>query len=293
MQAAVKMGRPRMWRRYLLSGIAAWLAMATPASAFIAYVSNEKGNTVSVIDTDKWVVTSTIKVGQRPRGIEFTRDGKFVMVAVGDDDTIQVIDAATQQVVDTLPSGPDPELFIQDAAGKILYVANENDNTVTVIDLEKRARVGDIQVGVEAEGMAISPDGKILINTSETTNMAHFIDTATRQIVANVLVDARPRFAEFKRDSSELWVSSGIGGTVSIIDPAKRVITGKIEFNVPGLRRQAIQPVGIGITKDGKTAFIALGPANRIAVVDPISHAVTKYLLVGERAWPTGFPAHP
>jgi PQQ-dependent catabolism-associated beta-propeller protein len=160
---------------------------------------------------------------------------------------------------------------------------------VTIIDLEKRVRVGDIQVGVEPEGMAISPDGKILINTSETTNMAHFIDTTTRQIVANVLVDARPRFAEFKHDSSELWVSSEIGGTVSVIDPEKRVIKDKISFNIPGLRREAIQPVGISITGDGKTAFIALGPANRIAVVDAASHAVTKYLLVGQRVWHMAF----
>ena len=106
-----------MWRRYLLFGITAWLAAAAPSWAFLAYVSNEKSNTVSVIDTDKWVVTKTIKVGQRPRGIEFTRDGKFVLVAVGDDDKIEVIDTATQQVVDSLPSGPDPELFTQDAAG--------------------------------------------------------------------------------------------------------------------------------------------------------------------------------
>src|SRR6478752_8562521 len=142
-----------MWCRSLLSGIAAGFVAITPASAYIAYVSNEKSNTVSVIDTASWTVTKTIKVGQRPRGIEFTRDGKFVLVAVGDDDTIQVIDAATQQVVDSLPSGPDPELFVQDAPGKILYIANENDNTVTIIDLEKRVRVGDVQVGVEPEGM--------------------------------------------------------------------------------------------------------------------------------------------
>src|SRR4030088_314256 len=98
----------RMWRHYVICGIAVWLAGTLPAGAFIAYVSNEKGNTVSVIDTDKWVVTKTIKVGQRPRGIEFTRDGKFVLVAVGDEDTIQMIDTATQEVTDTLPSGPDP-----------------------------------------------------------------------------------------------------------------------------------------------------------------------------------------
>src|SRR6202795_5011222 len=134
----------RMWRHCVVSGIAVWLAGTLPAGAFVAYVSNEKSNTVSVIDTDKWAVIKTIKVGQRPRGIEFTKDGKLVMVAVGDDDTIQIIDTATQQVVDTLPSGPDPELFVQDAAGKVLYVANENDNTVTVIDLEKRVRVGDV-----------------------------------------------------------------------------------------------------------------------------------------------------
>src|SRR5690242_10622831 len=131
MQAAMMTMRDQhMWRRCLLCLPALWLIAAGPARAYVAYVSNEKGNTVSVIDTDKWAVTSTIKVGQRPRGIEFTRDGKFVMVAVGDDDTIQMIDTKTQKVVDTLPSGPDPELFTQDGSGKILYVANENDNTV-------------------------------------------------------------------------------------------------------------------------------------------------------------------
>jgi YVTN family beta-propeller protein len=107
-----------MWRRCLPLALAASLAAPAPAAAYTAYVSNEKANTVSVIDTDSWTVTDTVKVGQRPRGIEFTRDGKFVMVAVGDDDTIQVIDAKTKQIVDTLPSGPDPELFTQDAAGK-------------------------------------------------------------------------------------------------------------------------------------------------------------------------------
>jgi PQQ-dependent catabolism-associated beta-propeller protein len=282
-------GRPRL-RKHI--GIAACLltaalalAHASPAAAYIAFVSNEKGNTVSVIDTDTWTVTKTIKVGQRPRGIAFTRDGKFVMVAVGDDDTIQVIDAKKMEIVDTLPSGPDPELFAQDAQGKTLYVANENDNTVTVLDLEKRVRIGDVQVGVEPEGMMLSPDGKILICTSETTNMAHFIDTATRKIVANVLVDARPRYAEFKTDGSELWVSAEIGGTVSIIDPAKREVTGKIKFAVPGLRSEAIQPVGIALTKDGKTGFVALGPANRVAVVDGTTHEVKKYLLVGQRVW--------
>jgi PQQ-dependent catabolism-associated beta-propeller protein len=155
--------------------------------------------------------------------------------------------------------------------------------------MRKRAPLGEVQVGVEREGMGLSPDGKTLVATSETTNMAHFIDVATREIVANVLVDARPRFAEFKRDGSELWVSSEVGGTVSVIDPVKHQIIKKITFAVPGLRSEAIQPVGVNITKDGKTGFVALGPANRVAVIDGATHEVKKYLLVGQRVWHMAF----
>src|SRR6266480_4992073 len=152
-------GTANIWPVSLLSALLS-VPLGTPAGAFTAYVSNEKSNTISVIDTDKLIVVKTIKVGQRPRGIELTKDGKFILVAVGDDDTIQMIDAKTHEVVATLPSGPDPELFSQDPTGKILYVANENDNTVTIIDMERRARIGEVQVGVEPDGMAVSADGK-------------------------------------------------------------------------------------------------------------------------------------
>jgi len=103
MQAEMRKKMLRLWRVGLLSGLA---LTAAPAHAFIAYVSNEKSNTVSVIDTESWTVTKTIKVGQRPRGIDFTRDGKFVMVAVGDDDTIQMIDARRKPWWTACPPGP-------------------------------------------------------------------------------------------------------------------------------------------------------------------------------------------
>ena len=55
------------------------------------------------------------------------------------------------------------------------------------------------------------------------------------------------------------------------------------------MRGEAIQPVGIDITRDGKTAFVALGPANRVAVVDGATQQVQKYLLVGQRVWHMAF----
>jgi PQQ-dependent catabolism-associated beta-propeller protein len=146
-----------------------------------------------------------------------------------------------------------------------------------------------VPVGVEPEGMGISPDGKMLVNTSETTNMAHFIDTSTFQVIDSVLVDSRPRFAEFNKDNSKVWVSSEVGGTVSVIEPGTRKILKKIEFQIPGVTAETIQPVGVRVTKDGKTAFVALGPANRVAVINGETLEVEKYLLVGQRVWQLAF----
>ena len=69
-----------------LLGIGLFVCAQAQAGAFTAYVSNEKSNTVSIVNTDKLATIGTIKVGQRPRGIELTKDGKFILVAVGDDD---------------------------------------------------------------------------------------------------------------------------------------------------------------------------------------------------------------
>jgi PQQ-dependent catabolism-associated beta-propeller protein len=135
----------------------------------------------------------------------------------------------------------------------------------------------------------VSHDGKWVVNTSETTNMAHFIDVKTEQVVDSVLVDPRPRWAEFTSDDAQVWVSSEIGGTVSVIDNKTRKIIAKIGFKIPAVPQEAIQPVGISITKDRKWAFVALGPANRVAVVDAQTFAVKKYLLVGQRVWHLAF----
>ena len=43
------------------------------------------------------------------------------------------------------------------------------------------------------------------------------------------------------------------------------------------------------VTKDGTKAFVALGPANRVAVVNAKTFSVEDYLLVGKRVWQLAF----
>ena len=261
----------------------------TPTHAYTVYVSNEKGNSLTLIDSETLEVLETVPVGQRPRGIILTKDGSKLLICASDDDTVQVLDVASRKIVGELPSGPDPELLDIHPSGSPVYIANEDDNLLTVIDLADEKVLAEVEVGVEPEGVGTSPDGKTVVVTSETTNMAHFIDAETYEIVDNVLVGTRPRFAEFTADGTKLWVTSEVAGTVSVIDAATRKIVKVIGFEIPGVQPEYIQPVGVRVTRDGSKAFVALGPANRVAVIDGKTLKVEKYLLVGKRVWQLAF----
>ncbi len=66
-------------------------------------------------------------------------------------------------------------------------------------------------------------------------------------------------------------------------------IVHKIEFDVPGVPDEAIQPVGVRVTRNGSKVYVALGPANRVAVVEGKTWEVLDYLLVGQRVWQLAF----
>ena len=286
MQFLIRGGQPMTAIKTLGLAIAALIAVPVAAQAERVFVSNEKDNTVSVIDSEALEVIETIEVGRRPRAMAFSNDGSMLFVAVGDDEAIDMIDMETLEVVRSQASGEDPEVIRVDPHRPYIYVSNEDDNIVSVIDYERRSFVTEIPVGVEPEGLGISPDGRWLVNTTETSNMAHIIDTELLETVHHILVDARPRHAEFTKDGSEVWVSAEIGATVSVLDVEDDFeIKHTIRFDVPGVPREAVQAVGVELTSDGRYGFVALGPSNRVAVVDQESYEVLDYILVGQRVW--------
>ena len=92
-----------------------FLLCAAPASAATIFVSNEKDNTVTVLNSDTLETIKTIKVSRRPRGIVLSPDFKELFVAAGDGDIMDVIDTKTLEVTRQLESGPDPELMAVDS----------------------------------------------------------------------------------------------------------------------------------------------------------------------------------
>jgi YVTN family beta-propeller protein len=60
------------------------LLSSLPAMASQIFVTNEKDNTVTVVDSNSLEAVKTIPVGRRPRGIVISPDHKEVFVCLGD-----------------------------------------------------------------------------------------------------------------------------------------------------------------------------------------------------------------
>jgi YVTN family beta-propeller protein len=103
--------------------------------------------------------------------------------------------------------------------------------------------------------------------------------------VRNVVVGLRPRRLAATPDGKELWVTAELSGEVDIIDRGRFVVAGSIGFLPPGMRKADVTPVGLVMTRDGKTAYVTLGHAAHVAIVDVPSRKVVGYILVGKRAW--------
>ena len=212
-------------------------------------------------------------------------DRTKLYVACGDDDVIEIIDLAKLEVVGRLNTGASPETFAIDEVRRRIYVANEESSTLAAIDMDQNIIVQEVATAGEPEGVFLSDDGKRAYVTSEVGDLIHLIDTENGHVLQDVVVGTRPRRFAATPDGKELWVSAELSGEVYIIDRQKFAVSGKIEFLPPGMRKTDVTPVGLALTKDGKTAFVTLGHAAHVGIVDVPSRKVVGYVLVGKRAW--------
>ena len=101
------------------------------------FVSNERGDSVSVFDGNTNQVISTIPVGKRPRGVGISPDGTEVYVAVSLDNLIAVVDPVKLEVIRTFSCGDDPEAFAVHPNGNIYAGIYQNGSSKGYIEWDK------------------------------------------------------------------------------------------------------------------------------------------------------------
>jgi PQQ-dependent catabolism-associated beta-propeller protein len=268
----------------ILATLLAWPAPLAAKGTGKVFVSNEKSSTLTILDAAGKVL-QTIDTCARPRGMTFNLDRTAIYVGCGDDNTIALYDIATLRLVRRYRNIAAPETFDLHPDGKHLYISNEDDSEASVLDVETGEIVGRYPTGPEPEGVQITRDGRLVFVASEVANLVHVIDVRQQKVIKEIPVGTRPRRFALTPDEKELWVSAELSGQVDIIDAEKLEAKARVEFQLRAIRRELFTPVDIIITRDGAKAYVALGRANHVAVIDTKTRAVTDYIVVGKRAW--------
>lgn len=238
------------------------LAPARVDAEAVAYVGNHFHSRVSVIDLGTHAVTADVPVGSVPFGIAITPSGEHV------------------------------------------WVANHNDGTVSTIRTDTNVEIPPrVPVGAFARQVAITPDGAFVYVTDPTSRQVVVIDTTTRSVVRIIpfWADLRPIGVVVTLDGRWAYVANqtdtNLGhGSVKVID------TSKILTPEPALLPVTIEvgrtPVGIAITADGTSVFVANADDDTISVIATGTNTVTCTASVGDpvirpRVYPQGLAIHP
>src|SRR5688572_11741096 len=139
---------------------------ARPAGSYHVYITNERSDDVTIIDSVTNDVAETIPFGKRPRGIHASPDGQTIYVALSGSpiagpgvdesklppadkkaDGIGVFDVKTRKLVKVIEGGSDPEELDLSKDGSLLYTSNEDTGETSIVDIDAGTVLATLKVG--------------------------------------------------------------------------------------------------------------------------------------------------
>ena len=202
-----------------------------------------------------------------------------MFVCLGDDGLIAVVDTKTLKEVGELPSGPDPEQLRVSPVWEARFRRQPETTRFRPPSTLRPARwwQASFRLASSLKVSQSSPDG--------SDRRQHFRDDqhGPPHRLAEQEGGGQHSGAPVRATPSTTRMAPSCGcrprsaeRSTASLTRSKHVVAHTITFEVPGLARELIQPVGIRFSADGKLAFVAMGPANRVAVIDAATKQVLK-----------------
>ncbi|MCL2715546.1 MAG: hypothetical protein FWD68_13410 [Alphaproteobacteria bacterium] len=203
-------------------------------------------------------------------GIAVSADKSHAYVALNAANSLGVVNLTSAALEAQIPVGNAPNSVVISPDGRIAYVSNEGG---------RPAQAGEYTN--PSDGTAIVADPNDAFATTGTVSV---IDLATNTQVATIDVGLHP--AGMTVSGPNLYVTNSYSDTVSVIDMASNKVVRTIDVGVPipvaknpgkgnngnGQAVASDHPFGSGpngiVVVDGVTAYVTLGQANAVAVVN-------------------------
>jgi YVTN family beta-propeller protein len=194
---------------------------------------------IAVVDLKQGKVVREIIGGMETEGIEFSADGKQILVTNEADENVSVHDIATGKLVkkvDTKPYGNRPRGVKRAPDGSVYVVTLEFSSKLVVLDskynVQKTVATGDTPYGV-----AFDRKGERLFVALSKGKALQVFDAKTFEPLASVPTGERCWHFSFTPDDKSILVACGRSNDVVVIDtatlkPIKRIEDKKLPWGV-------------------------------------------------------------
>ena len=234
---------------------------------------------IGIVDLASKKFIRKIPAGSDPEQFAVSPDGKRLYIANEDAGVISVLDTADGKVQHEIPVAEEPEGVAFAPDGKTVYATCETAGDIFVIDTLQNKSVAHFVVGGRPRNVAFSPDGSHAYIPSESTGIVHVIDTKNQGRIGEIQLptNSRPMCLVMSKDGNNLYLSTGWGASICVVDVAGVKIVNNIKVGP--------RPWGFAMSPDGKQLFVANGPSNDISVVDLTTGSETGLIKAGQSPW--------
>jgi YVTN family beta-propeller protein len=180
------------------------------------YISNGRGNSVTVFDPETRKVLAEIPVsGQNPDAIMYDKFSGRVFTFNGRTANATAIDAATDKVVGTVDLGGKPEFAVTDGKGTI-FVNNEDTSEVVAFDAKtlEVLKSWSIAPGEGPSGLAIDLKHQRLFSVCD--KIMAVSDYVNGKLVTTVPIGNGPDAVRYDPGTGLLFASNG-EGTLTVV----------------------------------------------------------------------------
>jgi YVTN family beta-propeller protein len=278
----------------------------SPNGKFLVVTNTGFRQQLSVIDTSTGKVVSkhefngTLANKNKESlywGLDFK--GNDLYVSRGPEDKVSVYNLSNsgtltfvKDIANPAPKGNPIPNFVSGLLcdGDTLYALNNESSpatewkgTVSEIDLatgEVRGKilVGGFPLSVAVATQAGDRDKEIYVCSEQDGVVSYFHEGA--RVAEDIRVGANPTSLLVRND--RLYVSNAGSDTISVIDTTKHNVVKTILLRPVQMRNLPLcTPLGLDLSRDGETMYVALADMNAVAIVDVDAGEVKGYLPTG------------
>lgn len=164
-------------------------AVASPDGGSV-YVSNAGNNTVSMLDTKRWILRWNIEVGEGPEHMALSADGKYLFVNNVGDGTVSMVDLPKGTVTKNFSIGGDIHGIDLSEDGNTLFVAGREEGKIVAIDIDT-GRITSRPLAPSPYHLAsIKGTGKLYVSSAEDDKI-WVVDQRSLKTITEILVSDR------------------------------------------------------------------------------------------------------